>query len=909
MKRFIQCSYIFILLFAVQALAYQNGITGRTTSGCGGAGCHSGTPSNTTLTTSGPSSVLPSSTGNTFTLTIQNSTRPRAGCDIDFVNASNTVQSGLAVISGQGTTLSGNEIVHSTPKSLSGSASFQFNITAPSTPGVYTIRFAGNATSSSSSGDFTTTTRTFTVKGLTLTAPAAGAVFCAGNSVSVQWTSYGVTNVNIELSTNSGSTYTQVGTATSNDGANSSSFTLPGNTPPGNTYRIRVVDASATTLNSAMSGDATVGTGASITTQPSPATQAVCQGANVTLTVAATGGGVTYQWRKDATNVPGATNATLSLSNIAPSQGGVYDCVVSGTCGTPVTSSTATVTVNPAVTINTHPNPVSICQGANATFTIAASGGTLTYQWKKNGTAINGATNATYTVNSVTETDQGQYSCTVSGSCGTPVTSQNAPLQVSTPAQFTTQPADAAGCEGSTVTFTIAVANPAGVTYEWAKDGGTIQNGGRFSGASGTTLTITGVLPADQGNYSCRAIVAICQSTVVSNAATLNVNPKPAITTHPSNKTASTGTSTNFTVVATGNNLTYQWKKGTTNINGATSATYTIPSAQKSDEGSYSVVVTNNCGTVTSNGATLTVSDAPAPNITLSKGSLAFGKLRVGATSAEQTFVISNTGNAKLDISKIELGGTNKTDYTLTVTTPVSVPAKDSVVVKVTFSPKAVGARTADISITSNASAPSPVTLTGEGVARAISLNQVVFPSGQPTDVGSTRDTTVLLCNTTGANLVIQNATFEGDTSSFQVLVMQLPPFTIKPDSCVSIIVQFKPTKAGALSIKAIVQTSQGNDTVMASGTAQVGSSVQDGYAGGLNVYPNPANDVVTVTIPENQTTSEIQIVDALGRVQLASHVHGVTNNINISSLANGAYTIVVYANGVQRGLPIVVLR
>jgi len=909
MKRILLSSFLLLTFFTIQGWAYNNGITGRTTSGCGGGGCHSGTPSNTTLSVSGPNSVLPNSTGNTFTLTIANSSRPRAGCDIDFVNASNTTQSGLAVISGQGTSLQGNEIVHNTPKSLSGSASFQFNITAPSTPGVYTIRLAGNATTSSSSGDFTTTTRTFTVKGLTLTAPAAGAVFCAGGNATVQWTSYGVANVNIELSTNSGGSYTQIGSATSTDGTNSSSVGIPGATPPGNTYRIRIVDASASTLNSAMSGDATVGTSAAITTQPSPSTQAVCQGANVSFSVAATGGGLTYQWRKDGTNVSGATSATISLTNIAPSQGGVYDCVVSGTCGTPVTSTTATVTVNAAVTINTHPNAVSICQGANATFTIAAAGGTLTYQWKKNGNSISGATNTTYTITGVSETDQGQYSCTVNGSCGTPVTSQNAPLQVSAPAQFTTQPANAVGCEGTNATFSVAVSNPAGVNYEWAKDGGTIQNGGRFSGATSTTLTITGILPADQGNYSCRAIVAICQSTVISNTGNLTINPKPVITTQPSNKTASTGTSTNFSVVATGNNLTYQWKKGTTNINGATTAIYTITSAQKSDEASYSVVITNNCGSVTSAGATLTVSDMPAPNITLSKSSLAFGKLRNNATSAEQTFTVKNTGNAKLDISKIELGGANSGDFILTTVTPVSVPAKDSINVKVSFSPKAVGARTAAISITSNASAPSPINLTGEGVARAISVNQVVFPSGNPTEVGSQRDTTVVICNTTGSDLVIQNATFEGDATSFQVLLAALPPFTIKPDSCFTAVISFMPKKAGILTVKAIIQTSQGNDTVMASGTAQISSSVTDGYASGLHVYPNPASDVITLTLPEIQSASEIKIMDALGKVQISTMANSSINHINISALANGTYTVVVYSDGNQRGLPIVVLR
>ncbi len=63
-----------------------------------------------------------------------------------------------------------------------------------------------------------------------------------------------------------------------------------------------------------------------------------------------------------------------------------------------------------------------------------------------------------------------------------------------------------------------------------------------------------------------------------------------------------------FTVVASGTApLSYQWRKNGTNIGGATGSSYDIASAAPGDAGTYDVVVTNSCGSVDSNDATLTV--------------------------------------------------------------------------------------------------------------------------------------------------------------------------------------------------------------------------------------------------------------------------------------------------------------
>ncbi len=84
----------------------------------------------------------------------------------------------------------------------------------------------------------------------------------------------------------------------------------------------------------------------------------------------------------------------------------------------------------------------------------------------------------------------------------------------------------------------------------------------------------------------------------------------PEITSHPEAQTVDAGASVTFSVTATGSDpLAYVWQKDGADITGANAASYTIPSAAESDEGTYRCVVSNAAGTATSNGAALSVND------------------------------------------------------------------------------------------------------------------------------------------------------------------------------------------------------------------------------------------------------------------------------------------------------------
>ena len=108
-------------------------------------------------------------------------------------------------------------------------------------------------------------------------------------------------------------------------------------------------------------------------------------------------------------------------------------------------------------------------------------------------------------------------------------------------------------------------------------------------------------------------VVTNSAGSVTSSGAALTVNAAavaPTITTQPTAALdVAPGNTATFTVTATGTTLIYQWKKGGTDIPGATSSSYAISNTTSANDGVYSVVVSNSAGTVTSSNATLTVSE------------------------------------------------------------------------------------------------------------------------------------------------------------------------------------------------------------------------------------------------------------------------------------------------------------
>jgi gliding motility-associated-like protein len=343
----------------------------------------------------------------------------------------------------------------------------------------------------------------------------------------------------------------------------------------------------------------TVNLAPAITAQPANLNQ--CAGTNATFSVTATGAGLTYQWRKNGTNIGGATGITYTINNIVAGDAASYDVVITGTCGN-LTSNAALLALIPAPSISAQPVNVTQCAGSNATFSVTALGAGLTYQWRRNGTNIAGATATIYTRNNIAAGDAGNYDVVITGTCGN-LTSGIATLTVNTPPVITTQPAAVNACEGTNATFTVTATGTA-LTYQWRK------NGVNIGGETGLSLTLNNINLLSAGNYD--VIINGTCGNLISNAAALTVATNPVITGQPFDQQVCEGTNVTFGVTATGSGLSYQWRRNGSNIIGQTSAILTLTAATPAQSGNYDVVVTGQCGTLTSIAAVLIVDPTTA---------------------------------------------------------------------------------------------------------------------------------------------------------------------------------------------------------------------------------------------------------------------------------------------------------
>jgi alpha-tubulin suppressor-like RCC1 family protein len=161
-----------------------------------------------------------------------------------------------------------------------------------------------------------------------------------------------------------------------------------------------------------------------------PSSQNLLAGTNMTLTVAATGWTpFVYQWQFNGTNLPGATNLAMTVTNIQPFQAGNYAVAVGNVFGA-VTTSAAQIQVAP-LAITTQPQNQSTFLGGTASFNVSAAiEGPFTYQWQLNGSPIGGATNNSLLLTNVQFSQAGLYSVIVQNNLGA-VLSSNAMLYVS----------------------------------------------------------------------------------------------------------------------------------------------------------------------------------------------------------------------------------------------------------------------------------------------------------------------------------------------------------------------------------------------------------------------------------------------------------------------------------------------
>lgn len=317
-------------------------------------------------------------------------------------------------------------------------------------------------------------------------------------------------------------------------GATSSSYLIASATTiDAGSYTVTVTNASGSVTSQA----ATVLVGTSITSNP--ASLSIAQGQTAAFSVAAAGGApFSYQWYAIAPgSTTGVTIAGATLSTYTTpvegisSNGSQYYVTVTDTCGKVVTSTSATLTVtlgNVPPTIITPPVGQTASIGSTPTLSVTAVGPpTLTYQWYRipagsiTGTAISGATAATYTVpatNTTVSNDQDGYYVIVSNSYGQ-AASQPAILAIGTGIQITQQPVTVYASAGGSATFSVTATSTLPLTYQWFEAAPGSSSFSPISGATGATYTQASTAATDSGSVF---------HVVVSNGSTASVTSSSA---------------------------------------------------------------------------------------------------------------------------------------------------------------------------------------------------------------------------------------------------------------------------------------------------------------------------------------------------------------------------------------------
>jgi alpha-tubulin suppressor-like RCC1 family protein len=615
-------------------------------------------------------------------------------------------------------------------------------------------------------------------------------------------------SVTLNANTGTGLTYQWRLNTSAIIGATSSSYAAAG---PGN-YDCMVSNSCGSTTSNIIT--VTVNTAPpAVITAAGPTT--FCAPGSVTLN-ANTGSGLSYQWRMNGINISGEI-----LSSYAATAGGNFDCVVSNACGSTASNVIPVVADVLPSSIVTAAGPVTFCSTGSVTLNVNTCTG-CTYQWRQNFTNIALANTSSYVASAA-----GNYDCLVTNSCGTRTSNTiTVTVEVSLIASITAV-GPTTFCSPGSVTLNANTGT--GLSYQWR------LNGINISGATSPSYFATAT-----GNYDC-TVSNTCGS-VASNIISVTVNTLPAAVITAAGSTSVCSPNTVTLNANTGSGLSYQWRLNGGNISGATAVTYNAAAS-----GNYNCIVSNSCGSTTSNSIAVTVAAIPA-----TPGSIT-GQA-TGVCSSTKTYSVSAVSGAA--------------SYTWTVPAGASVSSgQGTTLVNVVF----IGSfGSGNISVVSTNTC-------GNSGSSSIAVTAIPAQPGNITGPAS-------VCHNQN-NVLYSFAAVPGATSY---------TWTVPAGA------QIK-NGQGTIQIRVRFGNSAGNITVRANNACgqspvrtlviampcreEISDSDWD-----VTLHPNPAKDKLIVTFMALFGNEKVKIFNAIGENVLQLEIRNQESEINLGSLPDGIY-------------------
>lgn len=329
-----------------------------------------------------------------------------------------------------------------------------------------------------------------------------------------------------------------------------------------------------------------------VTNQPSIVS--ALANSNVSLTVSALGTlPITYQWSFGGVALGGATNSTLTLSNVQAPDEGYYEVTLKNVAGVGTSAPIVLRILPAAASIASGPFNVTVSAGQQAVLRATVLGSApLSLQWYKDGELLLGANSTQLSIPNAQATDMGSYQLSVSNSLGSAVSTGATLTVVDAAPTFALMPASMSAVAGSSATFrSVAIGtdtelNP--IRYSWY-----FQNT-NLTGQTSSNLTLLPVTAADQGAYF--VVAANSLGSATSMVAQLTVDLPPSIQSGLSNEIVNSIDTVVLNPNATGTpSLFYTWFVNGVQLSN-TAPTLTLSNVQPSQTGYYSVLVTNQYG-------------------------------------------------------------------------------------------------------------------------------------------------------------------------------------------------------------------------------------------------------------------------------------------------------------------------